>query len=257
MRNAPERAIIAPMSTSSAPPPLQVSSLPSAGGVAVILLVDIAPGSLTWGLARFVMGRTAARHIDGVRFWKVLGSGHQGGFGLRPSGSRQGLFCGFDDDDQADSFLRDSPLVDAYRRHASEFLAVKLRAFSSRGSWDGAAMTVTATPPAGGPVAALTRASIRPFHAWSFWRNAPPAELSLAGAQGCRLAAGLGEAPLLRQATFTIWDSIACMDAYARSGAHLAAIRAAHRGHYFSESMFVRFVPYAAEGEWKGRRLEL
>ena len=135
--------------------------------------------------------------------------------------------------------------------------AVKLRAFSSRGSWDGAAMTVTATPPAGGPVAALTRASIRPFHAWSFWRNAPPAELSLAGAQGCRLAAGLGEAPLLRQATFTIWDSIACMDAYARSGAHLAAIRAAHRGHYFSESMFVRFVPYAAEGEWKGRRLEL
>jgi hypothetical protein len=42
------------------------------------------------------------------------------------------------------------------------------------------------------------------------------------------------------------------MDRYARSGAHLEAIRAAHQGQYFSESMFVRFVPYAPRGAWKG-----
>jgi len=107
---------------------------------------------------------------------------------------------------------------------------------------------------ADGPVrvAALTRASIHPLRALAFWRKAPPAEVSLAQAPGCLLAAGLGEAPVLRQATFSIWDSVAAMDAYARSGAHLAAIKAAHREGYFSESMFVRFVPLAIQGQWKG-----
>jgi spheroidene monooxygenase len=68
--------------------------------------------------------------------------------------------------------------------------------------------------------------------------------------QGCRLAVGLGEAPLLRQATFSLWDSTAAMDAYARSGAHLEAIRHAYRDHYFTESMFVRFAVTARGGRW-------
>ena len=46
------------------------------------------------------------------------------------------------------------------------------------------------------------------------------------------------------------------MDAYARSGAHLAAIKAAMQGDYFSESMFVRFQPFDADGSWKGKRLD-
>jgi spheroidene monooxygenase len=99
-------------------------------------------------------------------------------------------------------------------------------------------------------VAALTRASIRPRHAAAFWRHAPPSEAALAQAAGCRLAVGLGEAPLLRQATFSLWDNAAAMDAYARSGAHQAAIRAAHGGGYFSESMFVRYRVLGIEGHW-------
>ena len=89
----------------------------------------------------------------------------------------------------------------------------------------------------------------------STWRMAPAAQASLEQAQGCVLAVGLGEAPLLRQATFSVWDSVAAMEAYARSGAHLDAIRAAQREGYFSESMFVRFVPLSVRGDWKGRHL--
>ena len=89
----------------------------------------------------------------------------------------------------------------------------------------------------------------------AFWRMQPAAERSLHEAPGCRLAIGLGEAPLLRQATFSVWDSGAAMNAYARQGAHLAAIRASAAGGFFSESMFVRFVPYDARGSWQGRAL--
>jgi hypothetical protein len=77
----------------------------------------------------------------------------------------------------------------------------------------------------------------------------------LEAAEGCRLAVGLGEAPLLRQATFSIWDSVEAMNAYARQGAHQAAIEASMRGAYFSESMFVRFVPSQLQGRWMGRAL--
>ena len=59
----------------------------AAAEVAVILLVDIAPGSRLWGWSRFVVARFGLRQVPGLRFFKVLGSGHEGGFGLRPSGS--------------------------------------------------------------------------------------------------------------------------------------------------------------------------
>jgi spheroidene monooxygenase len=111
---------------------------------------------------------------------------------------------------------------------------------------------VTANTPESGPVAALTRASIRPSRARAFWKWSPPSEASLARSEGCELAVGLGEAPVLRQATFSLWRDQADMDAYARSGAHLSAIKAFHGGDFCSESMFVRFVPLAIQGHWGG-----
>ncbi|MDZ7589697.1 MAG: spheroidene monooxygenase [Rubrivivax sp.] len=224
-----------------------------ADAVAVLLLIELAPGALLWGWSRVVLGGLPLRHLPGLRFAKALGSGHRGGFGLRPGLRRQGLFMIFDDERGADAFLTRSTTMQAYRTHAAELCIAKLRATSSRGSWNGQGMAVTATPAASGPVASLTRASIRPHKALAFWRNSPPAEAALERARGCLLAMGLGEAPLLRQATFSIWESQAAMDAYARSGAHLAAIRAAYGQNHFSESMFVRFALLQLSGCWKGR----
>ena len=223
--------------------------------VSLLLLVDFAPRAILWAWSRLMIGGRALTGVPGLRFAKVLGSGHDGSFGLRPSATHQGLFCHFESDAQADRFLRSSALVAAYRSHAREFASVKLHAYASRGQWAGQTLPVTVDAPSTGPIAALTRASIRPAAAWSFWRNAPPANRALQQASGCRLAAGLGEAPLLRQATFSVWDDVRSMDDYARSGAHLAAIRAAHTHGYFSESMFVRFVPSELRGRWKGREL--
>ena len=221
--------------------------------VAVLLLVDVVRGARFWGWSRIMLGARLLRGVPGLRLAKALGSGHQGGFGLRPSPSRQGLFTLFSNEHQADDFIQRSAIVAGYRARAREILIVKLRATASRGSWSGTALGVSATVPASGPVAALTRASIRPSRAASFWRHSPASEAALAAAAGCQLAVGLGEAPVLRQATFSIWDSQAAMDAYARSGAHLQAIRSALAGNWFSESMFVRFIPLQMQGCWQGR----
>jgi len=232
---------------------MQAAQQSGASAVAVMVLVDIAAGSRFWGFGRFILGQRPLRDVAGLRFSKVLGSGYESGFGLRPSWSRQGLFCIFDDEEHADRFLASS-VVDGYRQRAREFLSTKLRAFSSRGSWAGATLPVTASVPEAGPIAALTRASIKPGRARAFWQQAPLTQDSLVGAPGCLLSVGVGEAPLLRQATFTVWDSVSAMDAYARTGAHLEAIKASLRNGYFSESMFVRFVPVGLQGTWLGKR---
>ncbi|GDX55992.1 hypothetical protein LBMAG30_01550 [Comamonadaceae bacterium] len=246
--------------TVEAPPPaktVQPAYLKSSAGtlsgrVAVVVLFEVLPRHRLWGYSCFVRGPKALADPPGLVFAKVLGSGHQGGFGLQPSGSRQARFCLFDQEQEADNFLA-SPLVQGYARRSGEFFSAKLRAYSCRGSWSGANIEVTAEAPSAGPIMSLTRASIRPSRARQFWRMQPASELALAQSQGCLMATGVGEAPFLRQATLTVWSDVAAMDNYARSGAHLAAIQAAYGGGFFSESMFARFSPLALRGVWRGR----
>ncbi len=220
---------------------------------AMLLLADLRPAHWLWGWNRIAFSRWLPERAPGLRFMKTLGSGRAAGFGLMPSPSHQGLFCLFDDDDSANAFIAGSPLVQRYRQSSSDCLLLTLRPTSSRGTWDRVAIAPGLALPDGVPVAALTRASIRPRAAVSFWRHAPAAQAGLADAPGCELAIGLGEAPLLRQATFSLWRDTAAMDAYARTGAHQQAIRAAWQQHFFSESMFVRFAPISSQGRWRGR----
>lgn len=219
----------------------------------VLVLADMAAGSRGWGWSRIVRGIGALRAVPGLRFGKLLGSGQDGGFGLRPSATRQGMFLVFDDAARAAGFIARAPLMHAYRERTRELLTARLSAYAVRGTWSGTSLERAATAPQAGPIAALTRASIRPSAATRFWRHAPPSQDGLAQARGCLLAVGLGEAPVLRQATFSLWSNVRSMDAYARSGPHLAAIRAAASENFFSESMFVRFVVHEVRGTWKGR----
>jgi spheroidene monooxygenase len=227
------------------------SMLPS---VTLLMLVQYRGAALPWGLSRLMLGERALGAVPGLRFARVLGSGRHGGFGLAPSFEHQGLIGFFDDEASARAFAQASPAMHGYRAHAREMLIVLLRATCSRGRWGGQALAATGVAHAETPMASLTRAAIRPRHAMRFWRHSPGAEEAVARAPGCRLAVGLGEAPLLRQATFSLWDNQAAMDAYARGGAHAGAIAGAWREGWFSEWMFVRFAPIAIEGHWRGQR---
>lgn len=221
---------------------------------AVLVLVDIAPDAFLWGLSRYVVGRFALRHIPGLEFFKVLGSGFGGGFSTKPSLHKQGLFCLFESEIHAKQFRQNSALVQSYIKHSREFFAITLNAFSTRGTWANMQLDVTSEAPVSGPIASLTRASIKPLKANAFWKNAQPAEVSINQSEGVLLSAGLGEAPYFRQATFTIWEDETALNAYAQQGAHLAAIKAAYGQHYFSESMFTRFTPTDIQGTWRGKQ---
>jgi len=224
---------------------------------AVLALINIAAGSGGWGLSRYILGKYPFAGVPGLQFCKVLGSGFNGGFSTKPSLTKQGFFCVFDEPENADAFLKNAAILRAYQDHSNEMFTATLQAYSSRGSWSSFSMQDLAPKPIKGPIASLTRASIRPTKATQFWSKAKPAEESINQAPGKILTAGLGEAPYLRQATFTIWNDEQSLDRYAQEGAHLAAIKAAYGNDYFSESMFTRFVVNSAQGVWQGKHVEI
>jgi hypothetical protein len=259
-----QHRVAGPRSAGGGPLPVQAGPGAAAGGtrpdpgVALLLLARLPRRHVPWAVGRLVRGPAAWHTEAGLRFARVLGSGQGGGFGLRPGLDHQGLFLMFDDLADAMHCLAASSRIAAYRERAEECLVAVLQVSSARGRWSGQGMrAVVPSPGPGAPVVALTRASIRATQALRFWRHSPPSEAALAAAPGCRLAVGLGEAPVLRQATLSLWDDAAAMTAFARHGAHQRAIEASWREGYFSEWMFVRFVPHLVQGRWQGRSHDL
>ena len=235
--------------------------------VVVALLVDFMKPHRGWGWMRLVAGPAAYKSVAGLLGAKVMGSGHGGGFTLRPSATHQGLLCRFDHADAAMAFLHGEQ-VQAYRERARECWAGVMAVSSARGEWDQQAWGLSDArntelsaswaqqlpqAQAAAPLAVLTRASIHPAKATAFWRHAPAAQASLDASPGCLLSMGLGEAPLVRQCTFSLWQDEDCMLHYAREGAHQLASTAAWRQKFFSESLFVRMRVLRMAGAWKGR----
>ena len=101
----------------------------------MLLLVD--SRSALWAGWRLVRGARPLRHTPGLHWARVLGSGSGGGFTLKPSGTRGGLFCAFDSAAAAAAFVAHSATLDDYRAHARELCTMTLRPYSSRGRWGG------------------------------------------------------------------------------------------------------------------------
>ena len=232
----------------------------SVTGVVVVFLVDLKSNQRSGGWLKLVQGTSALMQLPGVVFAKVMGSGHEGGFGLRPSPTHQGLVMVFDNFQHAQEFLN-SETIDQYKSHAREWWSGVMVIDSSRGQWN--QLEWRSSEPMDESlqergvrnftwIATLTRASIRAASTMAFWRFAPAAQADLTKAKGCILAMGLGEAPLLRQCTFSVWRDTQSMLNYAQTGAHLNAIQAAYKHQFFSESMFVRMRVLSVAGIWGG-----
>ena len=104
-----------------------------------------------------------------------------------------------------------------------------------------------------GPVAVLTRASIRLSRLKSFWSNVDAVAAQLPIAKGLISSFGIGEMPYIKQATFSIWESIDAMKQFAyQTHQHTAVIHKTKKEKWYSEELFVRFIPVKTFGSIKG-----
>lgn len=234
-------------------------------GVVVVVLFNFWPQHRPWVWLHLMQGPGRyLKTVPGLLFAKIMGSGDGGGFGLKPSSTHQGLIFFFDTPQAASAYLNSDDLQQI-RSKAQDWWQGLLGVNSCRGSWGSQRWTSEGlldehdSSPASPPihhVASLTRGSVRASKAMSFWRFAPAAQADLAQAPGCVLSMGLGEAPVLRQCTFSVWKDTESIVNYAHQGAHLKAIAAAQKHGFFTESMFVRMQVLHMRGSWAGRAFD-
>ena len=106
------------------------------------------------------------------------------------------------------------------------------------------------------PIAVLTRARIRMQRLPDFWRYVPPAAVAVSGARGRLFSVGVGEWPLIEQATFSIWDSMHSVREYAYKGKeHAKVVKYTRERNWYSEELFARFAVLAIDGDWQDERL--
>lgn len=207
-------------------------------------------------LARLGTDRLRLHGTPGLRFARLLGTG-RGSAATGADLARSALFAVWDGPASLASFEAGWFAARAARVRArgGEVYTVRLALLSGHGRWSGRDVLAGLSPGVAqsGPVAVLTRATVRPSRWHRFRASRPPVSEELAGAAGLRAAVGIGEAPVGLQATFSLWTDAAAVTAFARSPRHRAVVRRTRDEHWYGEELFARFAPFGATGTWDGR----
>lgn len=202
------------------------------------------------------LARGGLRRDPRLRFVKLCGSGTGEGFTPRPNRQVWAIVAVWASEAAAREGTGDSPVWRRWRARAAEAWTVFLDPYSARGSWSGVSPFLSGTPlppPSAGPIAALTRATLRPSRALRFWQRVPDISAAIGANRDVLFKIGVGEVPLLHQVTFSVWPDSASMAAFARAGGpHADAIRAVRDGGWFAEELYARFRILGSEGLWGG-----
>lgn len=196
--------------------------------------------------------RLSFTRMPDVGFWKLCGSGTGQGFTPRPNWGVWAILAVWPDEATARARTQSAPLYNRWHARAAESWTIYLTPTSARGQWAGRTpFTPTANPH--GPLAALTRATIRPTRLLRFWNRVPDISAVIGTDPNVAFKIGIGELPMLHQITFSLWPDPASMAQFARGdGPHGCAIKAVRDGNWFAEELYARFRILGAIGTWGG-----
>ena len=205
-----------------------------------------------WAFAMMGAARLPLSRTPDIGFWKLCGSGTGEGFTPVPNWGVYAILATWPDHQTAEHRIRTAPIFQRYRKRAAEDWTVFLEPTSSRGEWSGVAPFQTNTNVVHGPLAALTRATVKPSVAAQFWRRVPDISGVIGSDPNVAFKIGIGEVPLLHQVTFSIWPDAERMAGFARTGHHAEAIRAVRDNNWFREELYARFSVKSDLGTWNG-----
>ncbi|NRB48193.1 MAG: hypothetical protein HRU41_11010 [Saprospiraceae bacterium] len=210
-----------------------------------------------WGFKQMGLAPAQLAEIPGLVFSKMLGSGGGNGFQIWPNLGVYGLLGVWESEAAAHAFIPEHPLFTELSEKSREQWTVFMRTSMAHGTWDGV------NPFEGkekvdeeAPICVITRATIKTNKLWQFWRFVPRVSRAVGDQTGRLFSVGVGELPLIQQATFSLWNSSREMKAYAyHDKYHKEVIRRTRELGWYKEELFARFTPYAERGTWQGKSL--
>jgi len=199
--------------------------------------------------------RRALAREPGLRFGRLLGTGRGRSTTTSADLRRWAIFATWDGEDDVRRFV-ERPLGGRWDGAVERF-DVALRPVGGHGAWDGVDVLAGTEPAAAadGPLAILTRATVRWGALPAFLGAVAPVDAHLQGADGLLAVVGIGERPVGRQATFSLWRDAGAVQRFAyRSAEHADVVRRTRDERWYGEELFARFAPTWWRGTWDGDR---
>jgi heme-degrading monooxygenase HmoA len=221
---------------------------------------------ILFGLLSMIIFRLPLLFNKRCRFWKLMGSGKNGSFDKKPDWQQWAIL--------SVSALRFKQVqIKHYKGQVlmqklygvfiskwlnlfnCETITYLLESIEGHGLWDGKSVfgELPKNSDYDGQIAILTRATIRPSKQKLFWQHVKKVSAQMANVNGLIASYGIGEVPLLKQATFSVWDNKNAVNNFAyNSPQHQEVIQKTRDENWYSEDMFVRFKINACIGTVKG-----
>ncbi|RZJ48488.1 MULTISPECIES: DUF3291 domain-containing protein [Pedobacter] len=193
-------------------------------------------------------------------FWKLMGSGRDAQVDLPPDFKHWAILTTWNNQLDCDQFYRKSFPIKWFRLFGNEEFTILLNPLSSHGLWSGKQPFIYDKnyTPSCGNIAVITRAAIRFRKVKEFRTNIKRAATEMRNAEGYILSAGVGENPLLDQATFSIWENAQSMKNYAyKSHNHADVIKLTRERKWYSEELFARFEIIKSWGTLNGKSFSI
>ena len=208
-----------------------------------------------WALKQMRHGNQKLKQINGISFSKLMGSGRGAGFSILPDFNTYAMLTVFRSSD-AFAELIESQIWQNYKEKSNTSFTVLLNPLNVNGTWNHQQPFEPHHEPSTALRAVITRASIKKSKLIQFWRQVPATSKAIDQAKRRIFSIGVGELPLIEQATFSMWEDTNAIRAFAyQNHAHKKAVRDTHKINWYSEEMFARFSPVAAVGTFNGKEL--
>jgi len=181
--------------------------------------------------------------VPGLQFWRAMGVGGEDGFSIKADLSTYALVTVFETDQDALRFY-EGPIMKKYTKNCVEHRSYFLHCILTHGTWGGNnPLSACEKPDLTKKIAIITRATIKPLWAFKFWKFVPQVSSTLKNYMGLSFSKGFGEWPIFILATFSVWDSLEHMKAYAyENPSHAAMVKKTRELNWYKEELFSRFV---------------
>ncbi|GAA0872010.1 hypothetical protein GCM10009117_11570 [Gangjinia marincola] len=208
-----------------------------------------------WAFGMMQFAHKPLSKVDGLQFYKLLGSGREK-FNPLPDWSTYALLQVWDDETSADTFFKQHSLVSRFRKKTNEQFTLFMKSIKAHGEWSGKNPFQKSKDldDNNTALAVITRATIKPSYLIKFWKYVPISQRPIENSDGLLYTKGIGEVPVIQMATFSIWkDKVSLMNFAYNSKEHKEAIAKTRALNWYSEELFSRFQPYKSIGQWQGR----